>query len=310
MQASKSNIMYTRTAFVLTFATLILFSCAQQDLPKKSSKEDANAQAPEEHKKQHPYGGWYCPDNILGFPPVDIAQLYTVPVITDRLPTREEARSEQSLMYIDTAEYPNARPFNLDLPRLARFYNPHTEKQELIVVIQAVNIGQDSVVGFRYINGGNGSAWLDEIRFISDSEQKTLGESHFASFNMEISAGKDRVWEVLTSTDFADQIWHILYPNATVISDWQRHSEVLVRDDSGKTQKIGTVTVTWPELYIQVDDNTDGQHYVEKFLILENKEKNTVQLHLVAGPLIENYSERAAKWRAWLLKVKGLSEAS
>ena len=46
------------------------------------------------------------------------------------------------------------------MPKLARFYNIHSGKRELVIIIQALNISNDSIVGFRYLNGGNGSARL------------------------------------------------------------------------------------------------------------------------------------------------------
>lgn len=46
------------------------------------------------------------------------------------------------------------------LPKLAQFYNEYSKKTEVVIVIQAIEIEGDSIVGFRYLNGGNGSLSL------------------------------------------------------------------------------------------------------------------------------------------------------
>ena len=57
-------------------------------------------------------------------------------------------------MYFDTTKIPSARPFDMKMPKLARYYSEYTKKNELVVVIQVVVAATDTVVGFRYLNGG------------------------------------------------------------------------------------------------------------------------------------------------------------
>jgi hypothetical protein len=75
---------------------LLLTACTLITLTS-FSQEDSESKV----KDTHRYGGWYCPDNLNGFPAVDIQDWDAVPVINDRLPTREEAQNGTSLMYID-----------------------------------------------------------------------------------------------------------------------------------------------------------------------------------------------------------------
>ena len=70
----------------------------------------------------------------------------------------------------------------------------------------------------------------------------------------------------------------------------------------------GFITALWENMYIQVDYNFDGYHYCEKFLILENKESNTRQLYVVAGPYGEDIEAQKEVWQNWLQKVSELSE--
>ena len=122
----------------------------------------------------HKYGGWYCPDNLNGFPAVDINNWEDVPVINGRMPTQDETQTEASLIFIDIEKYPNAKPLDLKMPQLARFYNNHSRKEEIVIVIQAINVSNDSVVGFRYLNGGNGSARFNEVNFVDDNDHRNV----------------------------------------------------------------------------------------------------------------------------------------
>ena len=96
----------------------------------------------------HRYGGWYCPDNLNGFPAVDIADWKSVPVVNDRLPTKEEAQSEASLIFVDREKYPDAKALDMTMPKLALFYNESAQREDLVIVIQAFNVQNDSIVWF------------------------------------------------------------------------------------------------------------------------------------------------------------------
>jgi len=65
------------------------------------------------------------------------------------------------------------------MPKLVRYYNEYSKREDLIIVIQAINVENDSIVGFRYLNGGNGSARLNEVRFLADNEIEMIPASRF-----------------------------------------------------------------------------------------------------------------------------------
>ena len=60
-------------------------------------------------------------------------------------------------------------------------------------------------------------------------------------------------------------------------------------------------------MYIQVDYNFSGYHYVEKYLILDN-EDNSVSLHITAGPYSTDIEAQKVVWGNWLNKLKELAE--
>lgn len=284
-----------------------LFLTACIDKPEQVNTESEQQENCDQTSQSHKYGGWYCPDNTLTFPAVDIDSLVKVPVIRDRLPTKEETWEGKSLIYIDTLLYPDAKVIDMELPRLARFDNKHTKKEELVIVIQALDIDGDSIVGFRYVNGGNGSAWLNEVNFIEEDEAKALGNTAFVSREIKMTAPKQKVWDLITKPEYAKVLGSEFGEGLYIESDWTLDAEVKFKNAEDKTLSTGFVTASWENMYIQIDYNFSGYHYVEKYLILDN-EDNSVSLHLTAGPYSSDIEAQKVVWGNWLNKLKELAE--
>jgi hypothetical protein len=294
--------------FSLLLLLVSVFACSQPT-PTSTNEEETIIQEDQElsPKPQHPYGGWSCPDNLLGFPAVNLEAWDKVPVINGRLPTKEETQSGISLMYFDTTKTPDAKPLNLKMPRLARHYSTYTKKNELVVVIQAVVVDQDTVVGFRNLNGGNGSAWFSEVNFLSDTEISKLKPSSFVSINTEINAPKTKIWGIITNPQNAKTLGKVFVKKAKVGEEWKENSTGLEYNPNSSDAK-GLTSAFWDNLYVQVDYNIDGIHSVEKILLVENKESGEPQMHVLIGPFSENIEKERLFWANWLQKVKELSE--
>jgi len=292
------------------FLTLLFTSCHQNTDANSKIESIAKEQQTQKPKKrvQHPYGGWSCPDNILGFPAVNLQELNKVPVVKGRLPTKEETQNGTSLMYFDTTKVPNAKPLDIPLPKLARYYSEYTKKNELVIVIQAVIAENDTVVGFRYLNGGNGSDWFRQVNFISNEELAKLGATPFVSQSLEINAPDRKIWEVITSPIYAKKLGVIFEKGAHIKSDWKQDAKVHLKYEPNKIIHTGIITALWQNSYLQIDYNLDGYHYAEKILILENKDNDNIDLHIVSGPYGEDFEAQKVVWNNWLQKVKELSE--
>ncbi|MBK8556316.1 MAG: hypothetical protein IPL65_11370 [Lewinellaceae bacterium] len=297
------------SAFLIQF--VLFSSCGQKDdAINKAAVTTPTQEQPVKprHSTMHEYGGWYCPDNLFGFPAVNIKELDKVPVVHGRLPTEEETRNGTSLMYIDPAKVPNASALDMPLPRLARYYSEHSKKNELVIVIQAVMADQDTVVGFRYVNGGNGSAWFDEVAFLTEGEIAQLPPTPFVSENVMIKARKEKIWEILTSPIYARALGDAFGQNVYVESNWNKNGKVYQKKYPGEVITTGNITALWEDTYIQVDYTVEGRHYVEKFLILENPDTHISQLNIVSGPYGDDFAAKKTAWNKWLQKVKALSE--
>ena len=231
---------------------LSIFSCnnvehnADKEMKSATATKQLSAESEpqEENEKREPhnYGGWYCPDNLYGFPVVDFSDWVDVPVVNGRMATQEDTRNGSSLMFIDMAKYPDAKPMDITTPKLARYYNEYTQNDELIIVIHAVTVENDSVVGFRYINGGNGSARFHEVDFLTDPEVENLTSARFISKTISIDAKAKDIYKVITDSIYATRLGEGFYENVIYDTDWKRESKVVVKDATGDVLRTGRLT--------------------------------------------------------------------
>ena len=261
-------------------------------------------------QEPHKYGGWYCPDNLYGFPAVDISNWETVPVVNGRMPTREEANSGASLIYVDKDKYPNARPLDMHMPRLARFNCHPSGKNEIVIVIQAIQVQEDSVVGFRYLNGGNGSARLNEVDFLTEDEIRNLPYSQFVTIKLSIDAPQEEIFDVMTDLEYCKSLEPIFDPKNKLQEGWENVSKV-----NFKYQKAGTVTSQFAGThfgakYIQIDCQNKDYQYVEKMLIMQNEDGKSSDVVITCGPYLDDFESQEAILNAWAMKVKEMSETN
>lgn len=290
----------------------ILTACSQnKDVPENAETPVEEIETNnEEENKAHPYGGWYCPDNLRGFPPVDINELSLVPVVSDRLPTEEETRNGTSLMYFDTTKIQGARPLDIRLPTLAKVYSSHSDIDELVIVIQAIVVGEDSVVGYRFPNGGNGSAWYNQVTFLSEEEMEELGPNPFVFIDVELDANKKEIWEAISKTDYARKIAEKFDKKEFFESEWTDDSKAHLNYDSDNERAAGIVFNFWGNLYLHADYEIDDFHYSEKILVMAGSGMDNSRLQLVAGPFPVDFEKEQANWNNWLAEVKEYSEGT
>jgi hypothetical protein len=298
--------MKNKTIKVFAALSLIAFTaCSQNNTTTEKKEPEIKLKAYKTVKvPSHRYGGWYCPDNLNGFPAVDIAEWKNVPVVNDRMATKEETQNGTSLIFVDAEEYPNAKPLDLKMPRLAHFDSPYSKREELIIVIQALNIDNDSVVGFRYLNGGNGSARLDEIRLLDENEAKNITATKFYSQTVSINATPAAIKTVITKPENVLQFQSVLEKGLPLKSDWRNTTNV-----NYHYPNAGKLTSTYADdlfgnYYIQ----NDYQYFTEKFLVLGKEEGNVTELKIVCGPFSDDFEAQKQLLLKWAEKVKAISE--
>jgi len=301
--------MKTKAIKVLIAVFLTSFTSCSQDstiVLTDDSENQVTVKAtvqPEPHR----YGGWYCPDNLNGFPPVNNSEWKNVPVINGRLATKEETQTEASLIFVDTKKYPNAKTLDITMPKLATMFNYSTNREEYIILIQALNIDNDSIVGFRYLNGGNGSARLSEVKLLSDTEINTITTSKFVTLNIDIAAVPVKVWEVLTKNESAKALQATFDTNNSLKANWENTTNVNFKYLNAGLLMAGFADIMYGSYYIQNDYNY--LKYSEKFFLAEDTKLEHTELKIVCGPFADDYEIQKAILTEWAQKVKVLSES-
>jgi len=290
---------------VLIFALCLFPSCspAQDQEPAKETTKKSRRDFSEKYKSQHPLGGWHCPDNLGGFPPVNVRELDEVPAISDRLPTQEETRNSQSLIFIDTLKYPNAKALPMDLPRVAKYYSRYTHREEEVIVIQAIIVDQDTIVGFRFPSGGNGSAWYGEMEFLDTQEVRAKGNAKYIHIVKPVDALRDSVWKAVTRTEYADVLRVMFQEQEILRANWSQKNYAELNYSSNEYSAAGMVADMWGTIYLQLAFDYSNYTRIEKILILPREEDGTSEIQIVIGPFDSEYSKEEAKWKSWAKKV-------
>jgi hypothetical protein len=282
---------------------LILASCSRQETTAQDIVSDVSKK-----EEPHRYGGWFCPDNF-GFVPVDIQNLDEVPAIADRLPTEQELQDNMSLINVDTEKYPDARALEMDLPRVAQIYSNHNGMNELIIVIQAIVVQEDTVVGYRFPNGGNGSAWMSDVTFLSEDDVAAMGPRPFYYSKTVVNASTEDIWKAIGKTDYFKQLGEKFDKKEFFTSDWDAETKAHLDLDIEGEKAVGYVGMVYGNYYLQIDYDRDGFHYSEKLMMSENQEENTTEFFVASGPYSENFSNQKSIWDGWVREVKAASES-
>ena len=291
---------------LLVFCLTSLSACSQDREPARSNGLETDQISGLERTEPHRYGGWYCPDNLNGFPAVDIKDWKNVPVVNGRMATKEETQNGTSLIFVDTDKYPNSKPLDMTMPKLAVFYNGSSGREELIIVIQAISVENDSIVGFRYVNGGNGSAGLGDVRILDDSEIKRIPASRFFTKDIEINAAPSKVWDVLTKPENAKALQQYIDKAQTPKADWIENSNLNYHYANSGNLTAAFADKLYGNYYIQND--YDQNSFTEKILLLEDEETQHTELKIVSGPYGADYESQKENLNNWAQKVKELSE--
>lgn len=284
-------------------------SCSREDneVEIPENKEEKIEHTVSNKKKAHQYGGWYCPDNF-GFVPVDIQKLDQVPAISGRLPSKAELEANMSLIEIDTIKYTDAKALDMKLPRVAKTYAAGKSTSELIIVIQAIVVSGDTIVGYRFPNGGNGSAYLSEVSFLSEEELAGLGSQPFFYSTSLIKASKEEIWKVMTQSDYFKSLARKFNEPAFNSSFWTLDSPVRLKSNTKTEQAKGYMGMVFGNAYLEINYNRNGFHYSEKLLMIENHEEKTTEFFFASGPFPEGFEKQESKWERWVAEIQKNSE--
>lgn len=91
-----------------------------------------------------------------------------VAFIRNRIANKEDVIAGRAVFYIEDVEkeYHSYLPIPTSIPSLVFQVDSETRIKTLAVIIQAEKVNEDSIIGVRYFEGGNGICSLNEIEFI------------------------------------------------------------------------------------------------------------------------------------------------
>lgn len=300
---------FSTYAFTCILLISVLNSCQNPSNVQAEKIEKNTEPITSANNEPHQYGGWYCPDNF-GFVPVDIQKLKEVPVIADRLPTKQELHMNMSLIDVDTMKYPDAKALKMDLPRVARVYSERLGINELIIVIQAIVVQNDTIVGYRFANGGNGSARIREVRFLTNDEVTAMGSQPFYYAKSVLKASIKDIWNAMRKTDYFKQLGRKFNKQELFDSEWNSKSEAQLSLDTNDEKAAGFVGMVFGNYYLHIDYDRNGFHYSEKLLMIENQNDHTIEFFFASGPFPKDFEKRKLDLDNWLQAVKKISEAN
>lgn len=302
----KSSTFFSTICATATMAFLFS-SCAQEvnppstEIAKEKNNVVENTEDP--YSEPHQYGGWYCPDNF-GFEPVDIKNLQLIPVVNGRMPQKWETRAGLSLMYLDPEKFPEAKALEIELPALAYVDHPYADFKELAIIIQAFIADKDTIVGYRFPNGGNGSAWFGQVDFLTKEEVNTLEGTSFVYEKVTIPASKRDIWNAFTKSNFAKDLSKQFQEKKMIKSDWSDGLDIDLRYNKGNEMGRGYVMNLYGNLYMQIDFVAHDRHSSYKFMVSEDLEAGTSTVTFVAGPYINDMEAEQKRWKTFLEQLK------
>jgi len=107
------------------------------------------------------------------WPAIDIKSWDKTPAINGRVANEDDVKKGLAIYFIKNNGVDHSA-YKIELPKLAYLTDADTKKEELVVVIQVECTPQDTVAGYRNIDGGNGACMLYELNFLDNEKIKNI----------------------------------------------------------------------------------------------------------------------------------------
>jgi hypothetical protein len=134
-------------------------------------------------------------------------------------------------------------------------------------------------------NGGNGSAWIDQVSFLNPDDVAGFGSRPFVFEKANIEATTQDIWGAFTETVYARQLGERFNKEAFFASEWTNHSMARLEYKTLGEKAKGIVANVFGSLYLQIDYDFNGFHFTEKLLILKMTLRARQKCCLFPGPI-------------------------
>ena len=106
----------------------------------------------------------------IALKPIDLENWTETPHVSGRLATEMDVNSGAATFIIDRQGQEH-KPLNIQIPALAFQIDVDTKKKTPVVVIQAEQVGEQQIVGIKYLDGSDGVCTLSELKFVENPSE-------------------------------------------------------------------------------------------------------------------------------------------
>jgi hypothetical protein len=99
--------------------------------------------------------------------PVDLKNWKDIPHVSGRLATDEDVKNGSATFRIENIEQEH-KVLDIKIPALAYHINQETNEKSPVVVIQGEQVGDQNIVGIKYLDGTGGVCLLFELEFVDN----------------------------------------------------------------------------------------------------------------------------------------------
>ena len=102
--------------------------------------------------------------------PIDLKNWAEIPHVSGRIATEEDVKNGNATFRIDDKGQEH-KALNIKIPSLAYHIDQETNEKTPVVVIQGEQVGDQKVVGIKYLDGTDGVCLLFELEFVDNFEE-------------------------------------------------------------------------------------------------------------------------------------------
>ena len=109
-------------------------------------------------------------NNLNKIKPIDLNNWTEISHVSGRLATEDDIKNGSATFRIDDKGQEH-EALNIKIPSLAYHIDQETNKKTPVIVIQGEQVGDQKVIGIKYLDGTDGVCLLFELEFVNNFEK-------------------------------------------------------------------------------------------------------------------------------------------
>jgi hypothetical protein len=100
--------------------------------------------------------------------PIEMSNWASTPCLRGRIALEQDVKDEKAVFFFGNPEEIFPQPVDVELPRCAI----HRETNAPIIVIQCERADEKCYAGYRFLSGGNGLGFFEEIELLDGPDER------------------------------------------------------------------------------------------------------------------------------------------